>query len=271
MNSLSVSDVLSENFSIEANSSDQRVAIFASKVKTAREAIIIAKKAKYPTMNNYYVYDGELLSAMKITSDELIHLIFSRDFYNKILGLLNCSNSFSWSLNTKIFAFIKSNAEIAEVSFRKSHMSSVKDFIIMEGLLQIEDLKDIVSSEKELIMDLHKSCIAHLFDLLDQSFAVNFVNHRYSEIRKAAYRKIGIMNSIDKMISDPDAEIRLLAARALPYNDSRHEKFINDRSSKVFTVSLSKIERTKLPLLLGSSHLKKPRIKSILSERMISG
>jgi hypothetical protein len=270
MNSLSISDVMSEDFSIEKTSHDQRVEVFASKIKIARETIILAKKAKYPTMSNYYVYDGELLSAIKITNDELIHLVFSRDFYNKILNLLNCSNSFSWSLNTKIFSFIKSNAEIAEVSFRKSHMSSVRDFIIMEGLLKIEDLQNIVSSEKDLVIQLHKSCISHLFDLMDHSFAKNFLDHRYSEVRKAAYRKIGIMNSIDKMISDPDAEIRLLAVRALPYNDSRHEKFINDRSSKVFTVSLSKIERTKLPLLLGSSHLKKPRIKSILSERMIS-
>jgi hypothetical protein len=173
-------------------------------------------------------------------------------------------------MNDKFFSFIKRNASISKVVFLDSHISFLRDFIIMEGLMESSELQSLVLSHKELTRNMHKSCIIHLFDLMDQNFANHFVDHPTSDLRKAAYRKLGILNSIDKMISDPDAEIRLLAARALPYNDSRHEKFINDRSSKVFTVSLSKIEKSKLPLLLGSSHLKKPRIKSILSSRMTS-
>jgi len=271
MTNLSVSDVLAEDFSAkDLVVTEKETKQILLDVEAARETATKTKKAKYPTMQSIYIYDSEILNVMKISDSDILKLIFNKSFYNSFMSALNLRNGFSWSMNDKFFSFIKSNASISRVVFLNSHISFLRDFIIMEGLMESSDLQNLVVSHKELTNTMHKSCIIHLFDLMDQNFASHFVDHPTSDLRKAAYRKLGILNSIEKMIADPDAEIRLLAARALPYNDSRHERFINDRSSKVFTVSLSKIEKSKLPLLLGSSHLKKPRIKSILSARMTS-
>lgn len=271
MSNLTISDVTKEDFDPKNLwlTEEEKLKI-ELEIDRARDAALKAKIARYPSMSNPFVYDSEIVHVLKFSSSDLLSLIFSREFYSHFILQLSARNSFSWALNEKIHSFVKSNATISNEVFLKSHLSSLRDFLIMEGLMDIEDIEKAMLSNKGIAGTLHKSSTSHLFDLFGIDFAQNFISHNDSDVRKAAYKKVGIYKCIDNMISDSDAEIRLIAARAMPYNDPRHERFINDRSSKVFAISLSKIDRLKLPLLLGSTHLKKAKIKAILNNRMLS-
>ena len=72
------------------------------------------------------------------------------------------------------------------------------------------------------------------------------------------------------MIKDPHALIRRYAVRLLSPGDSRLASFINDRSKDVFVQALQKISLSLLPMMIGSSHLKKKHVKEILNQRILA-
>jgi hypothetical protein len=71
------------------------------------------------------------------------------------------------------------------------------------------------------------------------------------------------------MIKDPHAPVRRYAINILSAGDARLASFINDRSADIFCQALQKIDAALIPMMLGSTHLKKKRAKEILNNRLL--
>jgi hypothetical protein len=111
---------------------------------------------------------------------------------------------------------------------------------------------------------------ARLLEICSPEDAKVFVDSDYDKVRLLAYQKIGPLSYLDDMVKDPHALLRKYAVRLLSPGDQRLASFINDRSQDVFIQALSKISVSLIPMMLGSSHLKKKRAKDILNQRLQS-
>ena len=135
-------------------------------------------------------------------------------------------------------------------------------------MVQTEDLIESIRNKKALFFP--SGIQERLLEICDPADAAVFINSDYDRVRLLAYQKIGPLSHLDDLIKDPHALLRKYAVRLLSPGDQRLASFINDRAQDVFIQALSKISVSLIPMMLGSSHLKKKRAKEILNQRLQS-
>ena len=152
--------------------------------------------------------------------------------------------------------------------FNSSTDENIRCFIINNNLVQTEDLIESIKNKSALTFPMPIQ--ERLVEISEPEDAAVFVDCPYDKVRLLAYKKIGPLSHLDIMIKNPHALIRKYAVRLLSPGDQRLASFINDRSQDVFIQALSKISAALIPMMLGSSHLKKKRAKEVLNHRLQS-
>ncbi len=216
--------------------------------------------------------DSELMDEQKIlTNQHYLSIAFNRgDLLSISSHITGNSRWLSWSLSSAVNRWIGMNPLVSKkILFCSNSDDSFKSAIISNNYLNTEEMMEFVSTRKALL--LPEFIQARMLEICNPADAVTFVDSDYDKVKLAAYKKLGPLNYMDKMVSDPHAIIRRYAISILSPGDKRLASFINDRSGDIFCQALMKISPEHIPMMLGSSHLKKKRAKGILNQRLGGG
>jgi hypothetical protein len=146
-------------------------------------------------------------------------------------------------------------------SKKDSHLYTHKGRIISNGIYDYElDYTSFSDCDVFAKVEYLKICPIDKVDI--------FLKDPSDKVRIEAYNRKGLLSCADEMIKDKSAKVRATICQVLPYNHPALEKLINDRSKWVFYSVLKKIDKTKLPMVLGSRHLKESFINLVLKKRM---
>ena len=268
---LSVEKVLAENFDFKTileSFSDKKVNFINKAVKVREE--ILKKKTSASQRTYTWVSDEETLSAIGTISDEVYLLLtFDKFFLHEFCEKASSYRGYSWYVTNQVVDWIARNDAVAKKAiFNDSVAEPIKNGIVRRCLISLEELIEQCTDKK--ILTLPQDMQERILELSNPEDVEIFAESPFEKIRLKAYQKLGPIKNLDKMIDDSSAEVRLYAANIISPRDQRLAKFVNDRSSRVFEVALRKIHASLIPMMVGSSHLKKKRIKILLHDRMNS-
>lgn len=269
---LSVESVLAEDFdfkSIKDSFVDKKQA-FIDKASKTREELLRQKTAANNQRTYTWVSDDEIFSVLgDIPDDIFIMLTFDKFFLHDLSQKVSSYSGYSWYLTGKIGDWIARNDAVAKKAiFNEFVAEPIKNNIVRRCLISMEDLIEACKDKK--ILYLPQDMQERILELSNPEDANVFIESPFEKVRIKAYQKLGPIKHLDKMIEDSAAEVRLYAVNIISPRDQRLAKFVNDRSSRVFEVALSKIHNSLIPMMVGSNHLKKKRIKALLRDRMNS-
>jgi hypothetical protein len=201
-----------------------------------------------------------LWNSFSMTEDESRTFLEDESFFDWIYK--KCGTMYTYrSIATNSLEAYPELSKIV-LNSKSKKLSQLKPVIINQGLY-----KDILSEE---IINLEPEVKSEYIKICDISDVHCFLNDKNDKVRIEAYKRIGVISSADKMIKDKSAKVRLFICQVLPYGHPAFELLINDRSKWVFAFVARKINKGKIPLLLGSRHISDPFISSILKKRMIN-
>jgi hypothetical protein len=271
---LSIKNITEDTFDTKSlldNSFLNKKNEFLKKAELAREKALAQKMASSSNKNSYHwVSDDEVVSFLGVISDEIyLLMIFDKSFLLNLSQKVSSYTGYSWVLTNMIGDWIAGNDSIAKkVLFNDMVADPIKNRIVLRCLISMEEL--IESSKDEKMLYLTQDMQERVLELSNPEDANIFTESAFEKIRIKAYQKLGPLKYIDKMIEDSSAEVRLYAVNIISPRDQRLAKLVNDRSCRVFEIALSKIHPSLIPMMVGSNHLKKKRVKSLLQQRMAS-
>jgi hypothetical protein len=277
MHNLTVNDALLDTFNPQLvqidNKEYSRIWNNFSTIRSNLETKQRAANVAAGNPNRYvYVNSGDVLSQQTLlTEAHYISMLFNVNSFLLISGALQGNNNsryMDWQLLENISSWLVSKPELAKKAlFSKTTSDDIKTRIVSKNLINIEFLFESVKNR--MILSLPVNMQSHALELCDPSDASIFLDSDYDKVRLAAYIKLGPVSNVDKMIKDPHAPVRRYAINILSAGDARLASFINDRSSDIFCQALQKIDAALIPMMLGSTHLKKKRAKDILNNRLL--
>jgi len=277
MHNLNVNDALLDTFNPQLvqidNKEYSRIWNNFSTIRSNLETKQRAANVAAGNPNKYvYVNSGDVLSQQTLlTEAHYISMLFNVNSFLLISGALQGNNNsryMDWQLLENISSWLVSKPELAKKAiFSKTTSDDIKARIVSRNLINIEFLFESVKNR--MILSLPVNMQSHALDLCDPSDAPVFLDSDYDKVRLAAYIKLGPVSNVDKMIKDPHAPVRRYAINILSAGDARLASFINDRSADIFCQALQKIDAALIPMMLGSTHLKKKRAKEILNNRLL--
>jgi hypothetical protein len=252
---------------------DVETAGLVAKISKIRSNLEAKKKAAAGSGSNGYhwVSDDEVISSCDFLGNpHFLSMVFSSDFCYKISSAISGQKRYvSWYVSARLNSWVTCNPVITnKLLFTPNIQENIKCYIINNNLVQTEELIEAIKNKSALTFPI--SIQERLLEISEPEDAAIFVDSPYDKIRLSAYKKIGPLSHLDIMIKDPHALIRKYAVRLLSPGDQRLASFINDRSQDVFIQALSKISLPLVPMMLGSSHLKKKRAKEVLNHRLQS-
>lgn len=277
MHNYSVKDVLEDGFdlSLLKVSYDDNLKI-CDKITKIKEAIIARKKssAAFNGRQYFYASDAEVLSESTfLTERHMLSMIFDNTFLDAIssVSAQYGGRYLSWHIiNTVVGSFITNNYELADKFMTwKGTNDLIKQYCVQHSIISHEKLISYIKNGG--ISALPESLQTLVLELCSPSDAAIFVDSDSERVRLLAFKKIGPLDNLDKMVKDPACLVRKYAVRIMAPKDERLALFISDRSCDVFSQALQKISIELVPMMLGSSHLKKRRIKDILAQRLEAG
>ena len=77
------------------------------------------------------------------------------------------------------------------------------------------------------------------------------------DIKILAYKKLGMVNYIDKMLSDKSAKIREIAVSYMDFGDIRIKSLTKEKTKKVLYSAILKAPADILPFFIGNDVIKK--------------
>jgi hypothetical protein len=277
MHNLTVNDALLDTFNPQLvqidNKEYSRIWNNFSTIRSNLETKQRAANVAAGNPNKYvYVNSGDVLSQQTLlTEAHYISMLFNVNSFLLISGALQGNNNsryMDWQLLENISSWLVSKPELAKKAiFSKTTSDDIKARIVSRNLINIEFLFESVKNR--MILSLPLNMQSHALELCDPSDASIFLDSDYDKVRLAAYIKLGPVSNVDKMIKDPHAPVRRYAINILSAGDARLASFINDRSADIFCQALQKIDAALIPMMLGSTHLKKKRAKDILNNRLL--
>jgi len=277
MHNLTVNDALLDTFNPQLvqidNKEYSRIWNNFSTIRSNLETKQRAANVAAGNPNRYvYVNSGDVLSQQTLlTEAHYISMLFNVNSFLLISGALQGNNNSrytDWQLLENISSWLVSKPELAKKAlFSKTTSDDIKARIVSRNLINIEFLFESVKNR--MILSLPLNMQSHALELCDPSDASIFLDSDYDKVRLAAYIKLGPVSNVDKMIKDPHAPVRRYAINILSAGDARLASFINDRSFDIFCQALQKIDAALIPMMLGSTHLKKKRAKDILNNRLL--
>ncbi len=275
MHKFTVSDVMIDGFDlsqlkVSANFKSKMV----ERIEKVRDTLI--NKKKVATKNNYaWVSDSEVFATgFDFNESVCLALLFDNEFAQAISkaatnyynNYYNASVSY-FLISTVIKNFIANNLLLStKFMLWPQTAQEIKNYSLTNSLLSQSLLISYVRSGEAL--KLSANIQFQLLEISSPEEAKIFVKSDSEKIRLAAYKKLGPIQHLDEMIKDPDCFVRKYAIRIMEPQDPRIATFIDDRSTDVYATALQKIHSDLLPMMFGSKHLKKERVKSILTERI---
>jgi hypothetical protein len=278
MHSYTVNDVLADGFDLSLLNIEDAEYERIKKVFPAIRAKLEAEKKAAATrsgQNPQYVYvnDNEVLQAQQVlTNHHYLSMAFSASAMAKISKMVYGDNAgnrtwVSWAVSTLINNWVMINSSLAKkIILAPSADESVKSFISDKSIVPIDVLVEFVKNGS--INSFPEHMQMKLLEVLNPEDCKTFLNSNCDKVKLFAYKKLGPLNHLDDLISDPHAMIRSYAISIISPGDKRLAGFIDDRSEYIFCEALSKISSEHIPMMLGSRHLKKKRAKGILNQRL---
>lgn len=263
--------VLSNKFDPNSIAFDVKYAeSIPKRVEKARDDAMQKKMASNPNTqyNRHYVYDGDIVKEISFTEDDYVKILFNADYFHRWNRAIN-ERYTSWYLMNHMREIIGIHG-LGESVFTNSETIEFRAYTVYDGIISHETLENSINSGEFKSLSSDANLLGYILDMVDSTYAEKFLQVDNTKVRIQAYKKLGIYKNLDRMILDHYADVRVCAVNCLPPKDKRLEMLINDRSSRVFYQVAKKIDRLKLPLLLGSHHLKSSRIKKMVNERIAS-
>jgi len=271
MHSYTPSDVASDDFDLSTLAvPPDETKVIQAKISATRTDLEAKKKATLQSGGYCWVSDVEVLDACTFLTDSYyLSMVFSDQFLRDVSRAITTNRDSSWYILCGLTTWLTHNSELAKRALLSSTTNGdIKSAIVNNSLVQVEDL--IESVQSKLALHFPSGIQERLLEMSDPEDARVFISSDYDRVRLLAYQKIGPLSHLDEMIKDPHALLRKYAVRLLSPGDQRLASFINDRSQDVFIQALSKISVSLIPMMLGSSHLKKKRAKEVLKQRLQS-
>lgn len=152
-------------------------------------------------------------------------------------------------------------SEIIFASKKGSPLFGFKATLILNGMHEGELTKELFGpDDADAKVQFIKVC-----SIED---AKTFLKDPFDKVRVEAYYRIGLLACAEEMAKDKSSKIRAIICQHLPHGHPALNQMKNDRSKWVFSLTLQKIDKRQIPLMLGSKHLKESFTKSILNKRM---
>lgn len=213
------------------------------------------KGAKYPVGVGWSLWNNFIISK----EEGEVYLLDKR--FQKFMNI-KCGSAYTYrallihtiSLHPSLSIHILS-------SDKKSHLYAYKTQVISNGIYDFE-LKPTMFDEGDVSAKIEylKICPIEKVD--------TFLKDPSDKVRIEAYNRKGLLSCVEEMTKDKSAKVRAAICQALPHNHPALNNLINDRSKWVFYSVIKKIDKEKLPMVLGSRHLKESFINLILQKRM---
>ena len=143
----------------------------------------------------------------------------------------------------------------------KSPLFPFKNVVISTGLYS----KEI---DPNIFKDYDHIAKSEYLRICPTDMVERFLKDPSDKVRIAAYNRMGMLSCAEQMTKDKSAKVRTAICQVLPYGHPALENLIHDRSKWVFYSVLKKVDKSKIPMMLGSRHLKDGFINSVLKKRM---
>jgi len=269
MHTFKIADVEADGFDFSLlKIAENEVADIAARFAEAKSAAEEAAKKINP--NYYYVNSDTIVRILNLNSEAItLSYLFQYESLMAVSRAIDGQGMTypSWSLTHSIHDILRKNSKLAIKAFYcETTYTQFRDYIVSIGVLPVSDLLKIVKDKT--ILSLGEPCQQSLLELCDGTDAPIFFESDHEKIRLAAYKKHGPLLNLDTMISDTNWTIREYSISVLEPGDKRLASFISDKSLNVFCAALNKIDPGLMLMMVGSYHMKKPRAKEIVKQRL---
>jgi hypothetical protein len=146
-------------------------------------------------------------------------------------------------------------------SDKKSHLYHYKAKVILNGLYDYE-------INPSMFNDSDVAAKTEYLRVCPIDEVKLFLKDQSDKVRIEAYNRMGLLSCAEEMTKDKSARVRAAICHVLPCNHPALNNLINDRSKWVFASVLKKIDKSKIPMMLGSRHLKESFVNLALNKRM---
>jgi len=269
MHKFKIADVEADGFDFSLlKIPESEVADIAARFAEVKSAAEEAAKKINP--NYYYVSSDTIVRILNLNSEALtLSYLFQYESLMAVSQAIDGQHMIypSWSLIHSIHDMLRKNSKLAIKAFYcKTIHVPFKDYIVSIDVMPVSDLLKIVKDKA--ILSLGETCQQKLLELSDGTDAPIFFESIHEKIRLAAYKKHGPLLNLDAMIADTNWTIREYSISVLEPGDKRLVSFISDKSLNVFCAALNKIDPGLMLMMVGSYHMKKPRAKEIVKQRL---
>lgn len=152
--------------------------------------------------------------------------------------------------------------ECAKEILEKSKFDDLKVWVLETGYITDLDVYDKLTESKDLsvmFFALKRCSIDKIRELKTHP------NHR---VRRFVFQRLGPKECLDDMLDDKNRDIRAMGVKYAPYNYKKLSDMAMEKSKLVFVELVKKIDDDLLPILLGSKHIKDPKVEALLLKRM---
>lgn len=213
------------------------------------------KGAKYPQGGSWSIWN-----TFGISKEEA-ETLFSEKSFSKFL---HTKTGTPYAFRAVVLHSISLHPELSEkilAADTKSPLFPFKGVVISTGLY----VKEV---DPDLFKEYDNVAKTEYLKICPSDKVERFLKDPSDKVRIAAYNRMGMLSCADQMTKDKSAKVRTTICQVLPYGHKALESLIHDRSKWVFYSVLKKVDNSKIPLMLGSRHLKDGFINSILKKRM---
>lgn len=216
-----------------------------------------------------YVSPHDLLAKIKLSESAVLSFVFIADLMKVCVEntpIQNDQNFFTY----KIRDTIRTMPEIGNRVFSDSPYVMFSSDVFGHGFVSKASAIEAIRTQGDKgIARLYEHNILSLLDLISPEDAKIFLNCESEKVRISAYRKLGCLEYIDRMLLDKSAEIRRYAADIMDYGDPRFKSMVKEKTKGALYIAINKSPAGILPLFLSNPLLKKDHeIKAVFERRM---
>lgn len=266
MESFTISEVSKESFDVSLLTYDkEELSILADKMND-KYLLTLQEQRKIYLPDSYYynhVYTGriffDLIESDVQSTNWQLRFIFNESIKSDFLDLLNFAYSSRGDNDHLIKSYVQDTIRglsvLHDKVFTDSKESIYRDSVIDYGL--VKKSLAIAALKKNGPDYFSYSTQQRLLEFVSPDDAVPFTLSKNEDIKVLAYKKLGMVNYIDKMLSDKSAKIREIAVSYMDFGDIRIKSLTKEKTKKVLYSAISKAPADILPFFIGNDVIKK--------------
>jgi len=213
------------------------------------------KGSKYPIGVGWSIWNS-----FDISKDECLTLFTDKSFSRFISAKTGSAYAFRAVVLHGVSLHPELATEILSAD-KKSNLFPYKQSVISGGLY-------VDKIDPSVFKDYDNVAKVEYLKVCPSEEVERFLKDPSDKVRMEAYHRKGMLSCAEEMSKDKSAKIRASICLVLPHSNPILENMIHDRSKWVFYSVLKKVDKSKIPMMLGSRHLKESFINSILQKRM---